>query len=68
MSNSDKLRSLYEEKFGQDLTWENLQKFIPQVFKEERKTIATEYKEKTTLMSGKFVGDRRVISLIKGEE
>ena len=67
MRDTNKLKSLYEQKFGNDLSWENLQQFIPQLFQEERSEIASEYEKKTTLSSGKFVGDKRIISLIKGE-
>lgn len=67
MRDSNRIKSLYEQKFGNDLSWENLQQFIPQLFEEERKEIASEYQRKTTLSSGKFVGDKRIISLIKGD-
>lgn len=58
------LRESYEQSYGEDLKWENLENFMQKLVRDQQEKIADKYVESTTLNSGKFVGDRRVVELI----
>jgi|AntRauTorckE6833_2_1112554.scaffolds.fasta_scaffold34493_3 hypothetical protein len=59
------LREVYEKKYGKDLDWDNIEDLIKKTIKKHNKKISKEYIDKTTLTSGQFIGDKRVVDLIK---
>ena len=59
------LREVYEKKYGKDLDWDNLEDLFSKSVREHNNNISKEYIDKTTLESGQFMGDKRVVSLIK---
>lgn len=58
------LKESYERMYGEDLNWENLENFIQKLVRDQQEKIASKYVETTTMVSGKFVGDRRVAEMI----
>lgn len=59
------LREVYERNYGKDLEWDNIEDLFLKAVKEHNKNISKDYIEKTTLTSGQFIGDKRVVHLIK---
>ena len=58
------LREAYERNYGKDLKWENIEELLERTIKDHTKNISNQYIDKTTLMSGKFIGDKRIADLI----
>jgi len=67
--NKQSLQELYKEKYGEEFTWENMDGLIKEIignaYDEQKKVCSSLYKERTTLTSGKFVGDLRIIELLE---
>jgi len=64
------LEELYFEKYGnKEFTWENMNGLINQIIgnacDKQKKLCSSLYREKTTLVTGKFVGDERIIELLE---
>ena len=59
------IKSSYEEIYGENLDWENLESFVLKVVRDQQTNIADRYVRKTTMQSdGKFVGDMRIADMI----
>jgi hypothetical protein len=67
--NNQTLEELYVAKFGNEFTWENMKGLIEEIINskcdEQKKIVSQLYVEKTTLVSGEFVGDRRIVELLE---
>lgn len=67
--NNHTLEELYIAKFGNEFSWENMNGLIKEIINsacdEQKKIVSQLYVERTTLMSGKFVGDKRIVELLE---
>lgn len=64
------LEELYVERYGStEFTWEKMNGLIEEIINsacdEQKKILSQLYVERTTLVSGKFVGDKRIVELFE---